>query len=183
MGAAASKSLSAAASDRTTRQLLSASSGDDMKAALATLPADVSQRLAIAAVESAGGNPALLERPVEGASCTFIFLLAEKIRKSTDEQFLTLQDIRRLRPDWLVRREVTFRDCCTGKLHRIMLALSHRWETPDHPDPSGKQLSVLKQRLRELPDVELVWIECEHGVEHRPVHVHVHRRSLPSSQS
>ena len=73
---------------------------------------------------------------------------------------LTLQDIRRLHPDWLVRREVTFKDVCTGALLRIILSVSHRWETPIDPDPDGKQFSVLKQRLGALPEVELVWIEC-----------------------
>ena len=73
---------------------------------------------------------------------------------------LTLQDIRRLHPDWLVRREVTFKDVCTGALLRIILSVSHRWETPIDPDPDRKQFSVLKQRLCALPEVELVWIEC-----------------------
>ena len=29
----------------------------------------------------------------------------------------------------------------------------------EHPDPTGKQLSVLKQHLLTVPDVELVWID------------------------
>jgi len=101
----------------------------------------------------------MLERGTNRASCTFIFLRADKVRGSSEEKLLPLQDIRRLHPEWLVRRELTFNDACTCALTRTMLSVSHRWENQAHPDPHGVQLSVIKRRLSALPDVELLWID------------------------
>jgi hypothetical protein len=139
---------------------LQSANHDDVKHALSSMSTEMRHKLTVAAVEIAGADASMLDRTSSGASCTFIFLRADKLRESSEEKLLTLQDIRRLHPDWLVRREVTFKDVCTGALLRIILSVSHRWETPIDPDPDGKQFSVLKQRLCALPEVELVWIEC-----------------------
>ena len=116
MGAAASTLSSDAA----------AASGDDVKAALAALPTDVRHKLTIAAVESAGANPEVLEKSANGESCVFFFLRANKLRQSTEEKFLSLQEIRRLHPDWLVQREDMrpLREACFAPFW-----CPHRWET------------------------------------------------------
>lgn len=40
-----------------------------------------------------------------------------------------------------------------------LLAVSHRWETPEHPDPHGVQLSALQVHLQQNPQIRLVWCD------------------------
>ena len=144
MGTGASAPVSAA---------LSTASDDDVKAALTGLPADMRDKLTTTVV--------LLEQESSASdkACTFLFLRADKLRERAEDRLLTLQAIRQKHPDWLVSRRITFNDCCTGELARIVLAVSHRWESVNDPDPLRKQLAVINERLVALPDVELVWID------------------------
>merc|ERR1712187_619153 len=46
-----------------------------------------------------------------------------------------------------------------GRLRDTVLAVSHRWESPTFPDPSGTQLAVMKERLAADSKIEFVWID------------------------
>ena len=46
-----------------------------------------------------------------------------------------------------------------GYYRETMLAVSHRWETPDEPDPGGTQLATLKHHLDDHPEIEYVWCD------------------------
>ena len=92
-------------------------------------------------------------------ACAFWFVKAKCLRESKEGRLLTLQEIRRDHPDWLEQRRVTFGDCCTGKLSQAVLAVSHRWEDKENPDPEGIQYAELMRYLKDRPGIELVWID------------------------
>ena len=84
--------------------------------------------------------------------CEFNWIDAEKLRTSVQEEFpafMTLQELRASRPDWVIKKTMKLEDACTGKYAEEFLGVSHCWETPGEPDPRGVQLQKLRQILRE----------------------------------
>ena len=84
--------------------------------------------------------------------CEFNWIDAEKLRTSVQEEFpafMTLQELRASRPDWVIKHTMKLEDACTGKYAEEFLGVSHCWETPGEPDPKGVQLQKLRQILRE----------------------------------
>ena len=76
---------------------------------------------------------------------------ADAIRQSTDDSFKKLQELRRLRPDSIVKKvifkeEFTFAGACSGAYKEDHLVISHRWERPDHPDETGTQWRAVSGR-------------------------------------
>ena len=112
-----------------------------------------------AELQSVGLSSSVLERAKSNEECPFWFLRAEHLREGHLTAFVTMQELRRNHPDWLVQHRVTFADgCIKGSLRRTMLAVSHRWERGEHPDPESVQLDALCEYLRAEPEIELVWI-------------------------
>merc|ERR1712136_541774 len=66
------------------------------------------------------------------ASCTFCFVLADKLREPSAENFpklLPLQEMIREFPGWVVERRVSLDEACQGRYAQEYLAVSHRWST------------------------------------------------------
>ena len=84
--------------------------------------------------------------------CEFNWIDAEKLRTSVQEDFpafMTLQELRASRPDWVIKHTMKLEDACIGKYKEEFLGVSHCWETQGEPDPKGVQLQKLRQILRE----------------------------------
>lgn len=72
----------------------------------------------------------------------------------------------------LHREEINLKEAVRGRYKELYLAVSHRWETSDSPDPTGQQASKLLTYLRENADgqrVSRVWFEyASHGLASLP---------------
>ena len=95
----------------------------------------------------------------EESSQRFYFLNASVVRKCSMARLPRLQDIRSEYPGWIVERFVDMTTAVLGNYRETMLAVSHRWETPDEPDPGGTQLATLKRHLDDHPEIEYVWCD------------------------
>lgn len=96
------------------------------------------------------------------ASCTFSFILADKLRESTRKTFpklLPLQDMIRRFPDWVVERTVFLDKACRGEYKQEFLAVSHRWEDQGDCDPTEVQLATLKEFLNTSRNIKYVFID------------------------
>lgn len=96
------------------------------------------------------------------ASCTFCFVLADKLRESSAENFpklLPLQEMIREFPGWVVERRVSLDEACQGGYAQEFLAVSHRWEHPDDCDPTGVQLAALKKFLNAVRHIKYVFFD------------------------
>ena len=49
---------------------------------------------------------------------------------------MSLQQLQQTRPEWLLSRRLTFYGACQGNFKESILAVSHRWETPEFIAPS-----------------------------------------------
>ena len=86
----------------------------------------------------------------------FYFLSAEKLRSC---KLKTLPAMQVLRTDpqfsgWVVRRTLTRTKAYQGEYTEEYLAVSHRWEEKDEPDPDGVQLEAVRD-----------FLNCELGTE------------------
>jgi hypothetical protein len=96
----------------------------------------------------------------EGEGCYFWFLLADKLRNAEPLPYLpSLQDLRLTRPDWLELKLVRFVDACRGAYVSEYLAVSHRWDHPDQPDPSGVQLREVLSMLDREPSIKYIFYD------------------------
>ena len=94
--------------------------------------------------------------------CSFNFVLADKLRNTPAcelAKFPTLQELSRSKPDWLVRKVVTFDGVLSGAYESEYLALSYRWETGAHPDPHGTQLQALQAHLKAHQTLKYVFVD------------------------
>lgn len=97
----------------------------------------------------------------KGEACPFIFLLAAKLRVSSDVKSLpTLQALRKERPDWLCEHVLTLQGAVSASFLENTLAVSHRWETSDNPDTEGVQFDAIRWHLIAHDKIEYVWFEC-----------------------
>jgi len=90
---------------------------------------------------------------------TFFFVNADCVRRHDPEQEIPrCQDLDR---SWLNLFRVPRRDAHhAGRFaSREFLLVSHRWEHPQTPDPSGIQLRAIQAHLRKYPDVKWVWYD------------------------
>ena len=95
-----------------------------------------------------------------GTECDFWFVVAERLL--ADEKMTKLptwQDLQRDRPDWLVRKRLTFEEAMHGSFAAEILGISHRWETPAEPDTKGAQLTAVRAHLRAHPRIRWVWFD------------------------
>ena len=68
------------------------------------------------------------------------------------------QELRRTKPEWIVQKR-TFAEACRGAYKGKFLKVVYRWETMDHPDPSGVQWLALQKHVRDHPEIRWVWYE------------------------
>ena len=95
----------------------------------------------------------------EASATSFYFLDASKLRACSLERLPRLQDLRRDRPDWIVKKPIDMTSSLLGEYREEMLGVSHRWEDPKEPDTKGKQLAALKRHLNEHPKIKFVWFD------------------------
>ena len=85
------------------------------------------------------------------AACDFYFVDAQKLREATPSELprmLRLQDLRlRDAGVWIVKKRICFDKVIAGEYAAEYLAVSHRWETADDPDPQAVQLKALRAFL------------------------------------
>ena len=85
---------------------------------------------------------AMTEEAANGTKCKFWMLKARRLREAGHElnEMPKFQDLLqdRKRADWLELVEVSLRDACERKQRKEHLAVSHCWETPEHPDMNKK---------------------------------------------
>ena len=109
-----------------------------------------------------GLSHSLIERYSHGEECAFWFLRADKLRGLAGVPgaftLRRMQTLRAERPSWLVQKTIRFVDLCAGAYRREFLTLSHRWEAPDDPDPTGAQAATILHHLQEHLEIQYVWI-------------------------
>jgi hypothetical protein len=49
-------------------------------------------------------------------------------------------------------------ECCQHMFREKVLAVSHRWDRLEEPDPSGAQMKAIKRMLRTNPQYEYLWL-------------------------
>ena len=71
------------------------------------------------------------------------------------------QEIRSKHPDALVEVTITYAEVVSGTHVEKVLSISHRWMTPQAPDPDGEQLKAIKTFLKSDKgrEIELIWID------------------------
>ena len=93
----------------------------------------------------------------ERDECTFFFVSADYILEQTDS-LPRFQDLQR-------RGALVEKTLQVGKAYRSeysggdLLAVSHRWETPEAPDTLRKQLEHIKAHLKRHPRIRYVWYD------------------------
>ena len=100
---------------------------------------------------------------VDGDACTFWFVRVECLHLQEAASGLgslpAMQDLLRLHPDWMVQKTIVLLDGLCGVYSREYLFVSHRWETPDTPDPTGAQQRKVLDHLRQNPHIRFAWFE------------------------
>jgi hypothetical protein len=62
-------------------------------------------------------------------------------------------------PNWLSLFPISLQSSISGEYGKELLAVSHRWETSEEPDPDGEQLEAVKNHLRQHTQVNFVWYD------------------------
>ena len=96
------------------------------------------------------------------AQCSFYLIDADYIRDSDEQslpKMLSLQELRSMQPSRVHKELVTMADVIAGKFEEDVLAVSHRWETKEHPDPTGTQLAALRAYLRQHTRIKYVFVD------------------------
>jgi hypothetical protein len=60
---------------------------------------------------------------------------------------------------WLHLKSWSLGDAILEKYKNEFLVISHRWHTPQHPDPKGDKVALLQEYLAEHPQVQWVWLD------------------------
>lgn len=96
-----------------------------------------------------------------GTGCPFVFLDADALRQSQETMpyLLSLQQLQAEHPEWLHTQTITLEDACKRTHAQDHVAISHRWDEKDAPDPSGFQLEAIRTFLRMRPEIKRVWID------------------------
>ena len=93
--------------------------------------------------------------------CDFNFVLAEKLRNATPSELPkmpSLQQLRRDKPDWVVRKPISLQGALAGEYVTNYLSLSYRWRAREHPDESGVQLRALQEHLKQPAQSKIEYV-------------------------
>lgn len=108
----------------------------------------------------------LKERMKSSSACAFDFVDADYLRELPDDA--TLPDYWRVKGEGELRtvadiprdaHDVHHGWARLDELRDKVWVVSHRWETPRHPDPSGAQLREMKKELQRRPEITMVWYD------------------------
>jgi len=70
-----------------------------------------------------------------------------------------LQDLRNDKPDWISSETITFEGVIKARYRGEYLAVSHRWEERNEPDPQLVQLAALQKYLLDHPRITRVFYD------------------------
>ena len=93
----------------------------------------------------------------EGTACEFCFLRAAVLLDRNDASLPPHRGISE-DPELYALLYLTSAECCQHMYRHKILIVSHRWDRPNEPDPSGEQMKALKRILRAHPQYEYVWV-------------------------
>lgn len=87
---------------------------------------------------------------------------AEFIREYSGAKLPFFQEMRSKHPEAIVEVTITYAEVVSGTHVEKILSVSHRWMTPQEPDPDGEQLKALKTFLKSDKgrEIALVWIDA-----------------------
>jgi hypothetical protein len=93
----------------------------------------------------------------EGTACEFQFMRAKFLLardyKSAPKHKNVEKD-----PELYTMLYLSSAECCQHMFRDKVLAVSHRWDRLEEPDPSGAQMKAIKRMLRANPQYEYVWL-------------------------
>ena len=94
-------------------------------------------------------------------SCRFYMLKADWLRGYSGKKLPFFQEMRSKHPEAIVEVTITYAEVVSGTHVEKILSISHRWMTPEEPDPDGEQLKAMKTFLDSSDGkrIELVWID------------------------
>ena len=94
-------------------------------------------------------------------SCRFYMIKADFIREYSGAKLPFLQEMRSKHPEAIVEVTITYAEVVSGTHAEKILSVSHRWMTPQEPDPDGEQLKALRTFLKSDKgrEIALVWID------------------------
>ena len=96
----------------------------------------------------------------EAVECTFVFLDAARLRSAELKALPSYREIMLNHPDWHVERTLSIDDASAEpSALRSILAVSHRREMDEVPDPTGAKLAAIQRHLERHPEIELVWYD------------------------
>jgi hypothetical protein len=98
-----------------------------------------------------------LEAAQNGTACEFYFMRTKSLLDREGSSLPRFQDVAK-DADAMVPLYLTSIECCQHLFREKVLVVSHRWDSPEQPDPSGKQLQALKKKVRANPQYDYVWI-------------------------
>ena len=61
-------------------------------------------------------------------------------------------------PGWLVEKEISFDSMCSGAYVGEYLAVSHRWEKPEDPDPEREHSHLPESQMQPNNDSAPDWL-------------------------
>ena len=94
----------------------------------------------------------------EGMECSFWFVNADSLRRAWKPSLPMMQTLRTEEPHRLVQKTIGFVEGISGAYKNI-LVVSHRWETPTDPDPTGAQALAVQAYLKAHPEINAVWFD------------------------
>ena len=94
----------------------------------------------------------------EGMECSFWFVNADSLRRASKPSLPMMQTLRTQEPHLLIQKTIGFTEGIKGAYKNI-LVVSHRWETPTDPDPTGAQALAVQAYLKAHPEIDAVWFD------------------------
>ncbi|KOO23359.1 tir-containing protein [Chrysochromulina tobinii] len=99
-----------------------------------------------------------LAAALERTACEFQFLRA-KVLLERDDMFAPKHKSVQEDPELYKMLYLKSAECCQHMFREKVLAVSHRWDRLEEPDPSGAQMKAIKRILRTNPQYEYVWLD------------------------
>ena len=95
-------------------------------------------------------------------SCKFYMIKADFIRAYSGAKLPFFHEMRSKHPEAIVEVTITYAEVVSGTHVEKILSVSHRWMTPQEPDPDGEQLKALRTFLKSDKgrEIALVWIDA-----------------------
>ena len=97
-------------------------------------------------------------------------LKADWLRGYSGKKLPFFQEMRSKHPEAIVEVTITYAEVVSGTHVEKILSISHRWMTPEEPDPDGEQLKAIKTFLKSDKGrtIELIWIDGGSMPQHQP---------------